>query len=234
MVQAGGMQRKARIDYERLDDAALARLIAERDPDAVRLVTMRNNQRLFRAAWSILKDRSEAEDAVQSGYVNAFAGIGTFEARASLSTWLTRIVINEALARRRSANRRRAQLEAASVSILDDYRERFMAGSISAPPDADVLREQIRQLLEQAVSQLPGEFRPVFVLREIEGLSVDETAAVLGTLPATVKTRLHRAKRRLQAMIAPEVKSALEGSFPFAGEACAGLTERVVAIHCRS
>ena len=227
------MSAQAKLDYERLDDAELARLVASRDAGAVRVVTMRNNQRLFRAAWSILKDRSEAEDAVQTAYLKAFAAIGKFEGRSSLSTWLTRIAINEALMRRRAAKRRRAQLEEAQVSILDDYREQLMRGSMSGnAPDADVVRAQIRGLLERAVGQLPEEFRPVFVLREIEGLSVEETAEALGVVPATVKTRLHRAKRRLQQSLAPEVKAALEGSFPFAGADCARLTERVVAAYC--
>ena len=94
------------LDYERLDDLALARRFAARDPFAVRLVTMRNNQRLFRAAWSILKSRSDAEDAVQSAYLRALIAAGEFEGRSSLSTWLTRIVINEALGRRRASKRR--------------------------------------------------------------------------------------------------------------------------------
>jgi RNA polymerase sigma-70 factor (ECF subfamily) len=227
------MSARATLDYERLDDAGLARLVASRDEGAVRLVTMRNNQRLFRAAWSILNDRNEAEDVVQSAYLKAFAAIGEFEGRSSLSTWLTRIAINEALMRRRSARRRRAQLEAASVSILDDYREQLMRGSMSGnAPEAEMMRAQIRGLLESAVEQLPAEFRPVFVLREIEGLSIEETAEALGVAPGTVKTRLHRAKRRLQQLLAPEVKAALEGSFPFAGADCARLTETVVATYC--
>ena len=227
------MSAQAKLDYERLDDAELARLVARRDTGAVRLVTMRNNQRLFRAAWSILRDRNEAEDVVQAAYLKAFAAIGEFEGRSTLSTWLTRIAINEALMRRRAAKRRRAQLEAASVSIIDDYREQLMRGSMSGnAPEADMMRAQIKGLLENAVAQLPAEFRPVFVLREIEGLSIEETAEALGIVPATVKTRLHRAKRRLQQMLAPEVKAALEGSFPFAGADCARLTERVVATYC--
>jgi RNA polymerase sigma-70 factor (ECF subfamily) len=95
-----------------------------------------------------------------------------------------------------------------------------------------MMRAQIRGLLESAVEQLPAEFRPVFVLREIEGLSIEETAEALGVAPGTVKTRLHRAKRRLQQLLAPEVKAALEGSFPFAGADCARLTEKVVATYC--
>ena len=228
------MSAQSTLDYERLDDADLARLVARRDPAAVRLVITRNNQRLFRAAWSILNERQEAEDAVQSAYLKAFAAIGGFESRSSLSTWLTRIAINEALMRRRAARRRRAQLERASVSILDDYREQLMRGSMSgSAPEADVMREQIRRLLEHAVAELPSGFRPVFVLREIEGLSIAETAEALGIAPATVKTRLHRAKQRLQQLLAPEVKAALEGSFPFAGRDCAELTERVTAVYCR-
>jgi RNA polymerase sigma-70 factor (ECF subfamily) len=227
------MSAQAKPDYEGLGDAELARLVGARDRAAVRLVTMRNNQRLFRAAWSILNDRNEAEDAVQNAYLKAFAAIGDFEGRSSLSTWLTRIAINEALMRRRAVRRRRTLLEAASVSILDDYREQLMRGSMSGnAPEADMMRAQIRALLESAVEQLPAEFRPVFVLREIEGLSIEETAEALGILPATVKTRLHRAKRRLQQALAPEVKAALEGSFPFAGVDCARLTERVVAAYC--
>lgn len=221
------------VDYELLDDAGLARLVALRDPAAVRLVTTRNNQRLFRAAWSVLKDRSDAEDAVQNAYLKAFAAIDAFEARSSLSTWLTRIAINEALAKQRARKRRRTQLERASVTILDDYREQFMRGSMSgASPDAEYSRAQIRKLLEQAVAQLPPDFRPVFVLREIEGMSVEETADALGIIAATVKTRLHRAKRRLQQILAPELKTVLEGSFPFAGADCASLTDRVVAVYC--
>jgi RNA polymerase sigma-70 factor (ECF subfamily) len=227
------MSAQAKINYETLNDAELARLVASRDPAAVRLLTTRNNQRLFRAAWSIVKDRQDAEDAVQSAYLKAFSAISKFEGRSSLTTWLTRIAINEALARVRAAQRRRTRLERASVTILDDYREHLMRGSIGTSPDGELVRTQIRRLLEQAVEQLPADFRPVFVLREIEGLSVDETAEVLDIIPATVKTRLYRAKRRLQHILAPELKTALEGSFPFAGSDCAALTERVTSAYCR-
>lgn len=227
------MNAQLAIDYECLPDPELARLVAKRDVGAVRLVTSRNNQRLFRAAWSILRDREEAEDAVQAAYLRAFAGISGFEGRSSLSTWLTRIAINEALGRRRSAERRRAHLEHASVTILDDYREQFMRGSMSgASPDAEYLRAQLKELLEGAVQQLPDEFRPVFVLREIEAMSVEDTAEALGIVPATVKTRLHRAKQRLRQILAPEVKAALDGAFPFAGADCATLTQRVIASYC--
>lgn len=220
----------ARIDYEALDDVALAARIAARDEGAVRLVTTRNNQRLFRAAFAILNNRAEAEDAVQSAYLRAFAAIGNFAGRSTLSTWLTRIAINEALGRRRSARRRRAHLEEASVAILDTYREKLMQGSLAgAAPDKAHARAELRRIMEQAIAALPDPFRLVFVLREIEGLGVEEVAETLELNPATVKTRHLRARRKLQEMLAPEVKDALSGSFPFAGADCAALTERVVA-----
>jgi RNA polymerase sigma-70 factor (ECF subfamily) len=214
------------------DDVALARRIALRDPAAVRLMTERNNQRLFRAAWSILGDRSEAEDAVQSAYFRAFGAIDTFAGRSSLSTWLTRIVINEALGRMRAVNRRRARLDAQAVTDLDDYREKLMQGSIDRGAEAALARKQMRALMEAAIATLPRDFRVVFVMREIEGLSVEEAAEALGIPPATVKTRLLRARRRLREALAPELKASLVGAFPFAGVDCAALTERVVEALC--
>ncbi|MBA3527149.1 MAG: RNA polymerase sigma factor [Sphingomonas sp.] len=229
------MTTQPKLDYESYDDRALARLIEIRDPEAVRLVTTRNNQRLFRAAWSILKDRTESEDVVQSTYLRAFAAIASFEARSTLSTWLTRIAINEALGRCRAGRRRRAHLNENKVTDIDEYREKLMRGSTSGlSPDGSLAREQLRILIEQAIGRLPDAFRLVFVLREIEGLSVAEASDVLGIAQATVKTRLLRAKRRLQDDLAPEVKSALDGAFPFAGTDCEAITERVVRAFCKS
>jgi RNA polymerase sigma-70 factor, ECF subfamily len=227
------MKTTAKLDYEGLSDGELARLVAARDAAAVRLVMQRNNQRLFRAAWSILPNRAEAEDAVQSAYLRAFAAIGGFEGRSSLSTWLTRIVMNEAFGRQRAAKRRRASLDESSVVDLDAYREKLMRGSTNEIlPDGALARQQIRQMLEAAIGRLPPNFRLAFVLREIEGLSVEEAAEALDVPPATIKTRHLRARRRLQEELAPELKSALTGTFPFAGADCEALTERVVEAFC--
>ena len=227
------MSATPKLDYELLDDPQLARRIGLRDPAAVRLVTERNNQRLFRAAWSILKNRTDAEDAVQSAYLRAFAAIATFEGRSSLSTWLTRIAINEALGRKRASRRRRAHLNEHSVVDIDEYREKLMRGSSgNQAPDADVAREQLRVILEEAIGRLPDAFRLVFVLREIEGFSIEEASEALGILPGTVKTRHLRAKRRLQQYLAPDVKSALNGAFPFAGADCTAMTQRAIQGYC--
>jgi len=217
-------------DYEALTDLELAGRIAQRDTLAVRLVTRRNNQRLYRTAWSVLKDRADAEEAVQEGYLKAFAAIGSFEGKSSLSTWLTRIVLNEALGRRRSAQRRIRQLRQQSVAVIDDYRENLMGASArSSSPEADAARGQVGRLLEEAIADLPEIFRIVFMLRDVDGLSTEETAEALQIPQQTVKTRLLRARRRLQVALAPTLQETLRGAFPFAGQACDALTQRVLA-----
>jgi RNA polymerase sigma-70 factor, ECF subfamily len=223
------MLQHKKVDYAKLSDGELASRIAARDEAAVRLVTGRNNQRLYRTAWSILKDRSEAEEAVQDGYVKAFGAIATFAGKSSLATWLTRIVVNEALDRRRRAQRRSRLFDQDSVLVLEEYREKLMAGSSTQSPEKELMRRQIARLLETAIERLPDTFRPVFVLREIEGLTVEETAAALQIPVETVKTRLLRARRRLQKELDPELYGALSETFPFAGADCEALTERVVA-----
>ena len=220
---------QAQRNYEKLTDLELAGCLSRKESLAVRLVTKRNNQRLFRAAWSILKNRAEAEDVVQEAYFNAVQAIQEFKGQSSLSTWLTRITINEALKRKRASARRATALAANSVLVLDEYREKLM-GSLerSSSPEASVMRKQLAKLLENTVAQLPESFRVVFVLREVEGLSVEETADVLQIPPQTVKTRFLRARRRLQQMLDPELRSAFGEVFPFAGADCEALTLRIL------
>ena len=211
------MSALAELRYEHRSDLELAADIARRDAGAVRLVMRRNNQRLFRAALQILRNREDAEDAVQSAYLKAFAAIRSFAGRSSLSTWLTRIVTNNALAHARSARRRRSRLEESEVPVMDDYREMLMRGSMSASPEHAVARGQIRQIVGDAINQLPAPFRTVFVLRQIEELEVSEVAEKLGIPAATVKTRYLRARRRLQRLLGPGLGGALSGGFPFDG-----------------
>lgn len=217
------------LDYQAMQDVELAGLARSGDAAAARLVTTRNNQRLYRAAYSILKDRAEAEEAVQEGYLKAFAALDGFQGDAAFSTWLTRIVINEALGRRRSRERRRRRLEDRGVSLIEDYREALMSDSEAPEPaDAAVMRRQMAWLLEGAIGRLPEPFRAVFVLREVNELSVEETAAALGIGKQTVKTRLFRAHRRLREDLGPQLKSSLAETFVFAGADCEALTMRVL------
>jgi RNA polymerase sigma-70 factor (ECF subfamily) len=217
------------LSYETLTDLELAGRIAQRDPLAVRLVLRRNNQRLYHTAWAVLRDRADAEDVVQESYLKAFASIGSFTGASSLATWLTRIVLNEALGKRRLSQRRARLLQQQSVALMEDYRERLAGMSAEPSPERQAARGQVAKLLERAIADLPEAFRIVFILRDVDGLSIEEAADVLNIPPQTVKTRLLRARRRLQSMLAPALQDALRGAFPFAGKSCDALTERVLA-----
>jgi RNA polymerase sigma-70 factor (ECF subfamily) len=210
-------------------DTDLIRRVRAGEPEAVREVIGGNNQRLYRIAWSILGDRAEAEDVMQEAYLKAFAALDGFKGEASLSTWLTRIVINEALTRRRG-EQRRARRQQGSVAFMEDYRQALAQGSsVASPADKLLFQRQVAHLLETAISRLPEPFRAVLVLREVEGLSVEEVADILSLAPATVRTRLHRAKNRLQQELDPQLSSALAETFQFAGARCAALTALVMA-----
>jgi RNA polymerase sigma-70 factor (ECF subfamily) len=113
--------------------------------------------------------------------------------------------------------------------VLEVYREQLAKGSQAPSPEAEAARDQLRSILERAIAALPENFRTVFILHEIEGVSVEEAADTLQIPTGTVKTRLMRARRKLQQSLAPEVRNALTGTFPFAGADCARLTERVIA-----
>lgn len=220
--------RSGALDYAEMEDAELADLFRAGDSGAVRFIATKNNQQLFRAAWAVLRDRGEAEDAVQSGYLKAFAAIDSFEGRSKLSTWLTRIVINEALTRRRSARRRATLIDQIDESGAEPGRADDARHSDGVPtPEHHVANVQLQKAIEQALGRLPDIYRIVFMLREIEGMSVDETAAALNILPATVKTRFFRARQMLQAQLASVDRTDLESFLTFGGALCTSLTARL-------
>jgi RNA polymerase sigma-70 factor, ECF subfamily len=206
------------------EEALIARAL-RRDPEALAALMRRHNRRLYRAAWGILRDEQEAEDAVQESYLKAFAGLAKFRGEAALSTWLTRIVINEALMRRRKPRR----------LVLEDFENvvPLRAPGSSEPtvenPEGAAMRGQLRLYLESAVGDLPEEQRTVFVLRALEELSVEETAAVLDLNPQTVRTRFMRARRRLQSHLHEELKMTFGEMLAFDGARCDRLVARVLA-----
>ncbi len=189
-------------------------------------IMRRNNRRLYRLARSILRDDAEAEDAVQETYLRAFTRLDAFRGEASLATWLTRIIMNESLGRLRR-RRPTAELECADQEAMSGSAA---ASSSTLPsPEGQAARAEIRRLVESAIDALPANFRTVFILRAVEQLSVEETAACLGILAETVKTRHHRAKRLLREALSRELGGMLEGAFPFAGARCDRINERVLA-----
>jgi RNA polymerase sigma factor (sigma-70 family) len=216
------------IDYLALDDGALAAQVRDGDRDAFRHVMKRCNQRLFRVARSVVSSDAEAEDVVQEAYLDAYEKFASFRGDSSLQTWLTRIVLNEAHERLRR-NRPTVDVEQIEAAQLDPGRVVMFPGSqANADPVAVFAREQIRHLLERAIDDLPEAFRLVFVLREIEECSVDETATALDLRPETVKTRLHRARRLLRASLQDTLASTLGDAFPFLGPRCERMTEAVM------
>jgi RNA polymerase sigma-70 factor (ECF subfamily) len=213
----------------RTDMALVARAMA-REAGACRLLIKTYNQRLYRLARSIVRNNVEAEDVLQEAYMRAFAHLESFRGDAALSTWLSRIVINEALGRLRKRRR------AAAAEIPDGRREGnggadiipFPLVSSEADPERTMAQRQILNLVERATDDLPEIYRTVFVARVIEGLSMEETSDLLGIKPETVKTRLFRARRLVREAIEKEVGPVLMDAFPFAGRRCERLTRAVM------
>lgn len=216
------------IDFAGLPEPELVRLARLGRGEAFRVLIQRCNQPLFRTARSVMRDDSEAEDVLQEAYVRAFQKLGHFRGESSLLTWLTRIVLNEARDRLR---KRRTMVELDAVERAQEAGQvlTFPSGQAASDPERDASRAEARRLLEHAVDELPENFRLVFILREVDGRSVEETADSLGVLPATVKTRLHRARRMLRESLDARLASALDGAFPFLGARCGRITEAVLA-----
>ena len=211
----------------RYDDADLALRAAAKDATAIREILKSSNRRLYRIARAILRDDAEAEDAVQEAYIRAFSNIGGFKGESALSTWLSRIVMNEALGRLRQ--KKRAKRSGISASMPGEAEIiPFPLNSEAMDPERTMAQRQILRLVEQATDTLPEAFRTVFVARVIEGLSLEETAAILGIRPETVKTRLHRARGLLRAELEAAIGPVFLDAFPFAGRRCERLTEAVL------
>jgi RNA polymerase sigma-70 factor, ECF subfamily len=212
-----------------LDDRALVERARNRDGAAVRLIMQRHNRRLYRVARGVLNDDAEAEDVVQEAYVRAFTHLDGFRGEAQLSIWPTRIALNEALGRLR---RLRTTVDLKDIDTINDQGEARVIYLPSARQDSDpeaaAARAEVRRLLERAMDELPAPFRMVLVLRDIEEMSTEETAAHLGLRPETVKTRLHRARRLLRQSLDRTLSSAVRDVFPCAGARCARITEAVL------
>lgn len=202
-------------------DAELAGRVAAGDTAAFELLMRRHNRTLFRTARAILRDDAEAEDALQEAYLQAYGAIGSFRAEAKLSTWLARIVANEALMRLRKRTRRAEIVPIDATAATDVVEDTHMEKT----PERSAQLGQVRRLLEAQIDRLPDDYRAVFVLRAVEELSVEETAAVLQIPQPTVRSRLFRAKGLLREALASSIDQAYEEAFAFAGERC----DRIVA-----
>jgi RNA polymerase sigma-70 factor (ECF subfamily) len=205
-------------------DSVVARA-AEGEHEAFTEIMRRHNQRLFRTARAILREDAEAEDALQEAWVQAYRALPGFRGEAQLSTWLVRIVANEALGRLR---KRRRGAEVIALGADADIAETHMEESNAADPERAAARAQSRRLIEAGIDALPDAFRAVFVLRAVEELSVEEAAQALGIPAATVRTRYFRARALLREGLARELDLALEDAFSFAGARCDRIVARVL------
>jgi len=203
-------------------DLELAQRAMARDGAAFRTVIKTHNQRLYRIARGVVRNDAEAEDIVQEAYVRAFPHLESFRGDASLGTWLSRFVINEALGRLRKRRRTVAMPENPQAEIIQ------FPLNPSDDPERTMAQRQILQLVERATDSLPDVYRMVFMARVIEGLSIEETSELLGVRPQTVKTRLHRARALLRKALDDQIGPVLLEAFPFAGRRCERLTAAVM------
>ncbi|MCW5622151.1 MAG: RNA polymerase sigma factor [Burkholderiales bacterium] len=213
-----------------LSDAQLVLDVARGNVKAFEQLMRRHNQTLFRTARAILHNDAEAEDALQESYLRAYRSIGAYRGEARVSTWLVRIVVNEALARLRKNSRRAAvvPIHGGTIEHEEEYDMEAVQNDHDSPQEL-VERGEIRRLLEQKIDALPEGFRVVFVLRALEELSVEETAAVLGVPEATVRSRFFRARSQLREALSKEIDLALGDAFAFLGERCDRVVARVLA-----
>jgi len=197
------------------------------DARAFEEIMRKHNRMLFRTARAILRDDAEAEDALQEAYVQAFRSMDTFRAESKLSTWLARIVANEALMRLRKHARRAeiVPIEPSASAAMEQVTDTNMDNA----PDSSAERKQMRGLLEAQIDALPDLYRTVFMLRAVEELSVEETAAVLDLPPATIRTRFFRARSLLREALAQKMDMASEDAFSFAGARCDRIVANVLA-----
>ena len=207
-----------------LTDVQVAERVAANDWQVLHDLMRKHNQMLYRTARSILKDDAEAEDAVQEAYLHAYRAMGSFRGDARLSTWLVRIVVNEAIGRVRKRERT-ARIIRMDGGVDDEGTNEDAYGCAPDSPERDAMRAEARSLLERNIDALPDSFRTVFLLRGVEELTVEETAAALDIPEATVRTRYFRARSLLRESLARDLDLALEDAFAFAGERC----DRIVA-----
>jgi RNA polymerase sigma-70 factor (ECF subfamily) len=210
---------------ELASDRELAVRASQGDTPAFECIMRRHNRLLFRTARSILKSDEETEDALQESYLRAWRAIGSFRDDAQLSTWLVRIVINEALGRLRRRGAQVIPLDGAAAPGPGEEAESTVADDPDEQPERLAMREELRQLMERRIDRLPDAYRTVFMLRAVEEMSVAETAAALALPEATVRTRFFRARSLLRESLSRDMDVAVGDAFSFDGARC----DRIVA-----
>lgn len=198
------------------------------DEAAFEVLMRRHNQLLFRTARSILKNDAEAEEAAQEAWLRAWRALAGYRAESKLSTWLVRIVTNEALGRLRRTSAHIIPLEVAMLSP-DPKTQAALTEAPSHGPEQELLRTQLRRLMEVRIDLLPEVFRTVFMLRAVEEMSVEEVATALDIPQATVRSRFFRARSLMREGLAQAMDTSLAEAFSFDGVRCDRITANVLA-----
>ena len=209
-------------------DDELAARAASGDQAAFESIMRRHNRLLFRTARSILKHDAEAEDALQEAYLRAWRALSTFRAESKLSTWLSRIVINEALGRLRRRGAHVFPLDS-GIDTADSLTEESIEDDPDGRPERVAMRSDVRRLMEACIDRLPQAFRTVFILRAVEELSVEQVADALQLPEATVRTRYFRARGLLREGLSRDIDVAMSDAFSFAGARCDRIVASVLA-----
>jgi RNA polymerase sigma-70 factor (ECF subfamily) len=213
-----------RLKSESLTDEEVVNRVRAGETALYEVIMRRYNQRLYRIARAILRNDAEAEDVMQDAYVRAYTHLGQFAARSPFSSWLTRIAVNEALARRRSSKQQQ-EVDATEfdgeISMQSLYK--------SADPEQNASGAQLRDFLEQAVLDLPEQYRTVVMLRDIEELSTAETADALDLTVENVKIRLHRGHGMIRNWLFERIGAKAKEAFPFMGVRCDRVVQEVFA-----
>ena len=201
------------------DEEVVERVLAG-DASLFEILMRRYNQRLFRVARAILSDDTEAEDVMQEAYVRAFRELAAFRGEARFSTWLTRIACHEALARARKRRR---------LVPIGESGEPPEPPSETAGPEREMENRELQAVLRDAVEVLPDPLRTVFCLREVEGLSTEQTADALGLSLENVRVRLHRAKRSLRYSLDERIGREVRRLYLFEAPRCDRMVAAVFA-----
>jgi RNA polymerase sigma-70 factor (ECF subfamily) len=188
------------------DRDLLARLRRGEDSAFVELVRSYTG-RLLATSRRILGSQEEAKDVVQETFLAAFQSIDRFRGDASLGTWLARIAVNHSLMRLRSRKRRPEQgIEELLPTFLPDGHQVRDSALWEVSIDAEVERKEVREIVRRAIDRLPQSYRTVLLLRDIDELSTEEVAGILGVSNNTVKVRLHRARQALRTLLDPHFR----------------------------
>ncbi|MBN8672881.1 MAG: RNA polymerase sigma factor [Chitinophagales bacterium] len=214
------MNREEIIETTDTSDIEVINRILEGNKNLYSTIVRRYNQRLYRIGMSILSDDAEVEDVMQVVYINAYENLGKFAFKASFSTWLTRILINECLLRLK----KRGKTIIMNDGNMENEIQHWQAGET---PVTKVLNTELKTILADAISKLPEIYRTVFVMREIENMNVAETQTCLDISEVNVKVRLNRAKAMLRELLANYYKK--EDILHFHLTRCDRMVEQVMS-----